>query len=187
MVRIPYLVFPSSVLALIGLCIGGLVKTEITSSEGILRDKLEQFDRLRSIANYKDTVDAKLRKAETPGDSGMFFANGTTAIVSAQLVSNLKNIAAARGLEVLRAADLPAKTAGPVNLVSGSLDFSGSSASVFALIQDIEIAKPALFIEKLVMHTNASADATAETILTVSMQVSGAVRSKVTKSLPVKN
>lgn len=171
----------SELILLLGLCCifaGGtfaLLNQVNASYDELTQQQLMKFDRVRSIAAFKSEVAQPMQGAAPPPGADFFFADGTSAVVTAQLLSNLKNIASAHGLDVLRAADLPTRQDGPIELVGGSADLSGNMTNVFAFIQDIESAKPVLFIEKLELHSNlgGTAGADAETFLTVSIQVSG--------------
>lgn len=151
--------------------------------------QLAKYDRLRSIAAFKIIDSQNSSVSEGDLDAQLFFAGGTPAIVTAQLLTNLKTFAVAHNLEILRAADLPARTEGSLNLIAGTLDLSGSMANVFALVQDIESAEPALFIEKLDMHANSTGavDPNADTFLTVLIQVSGAMHAQIVTKLPGSN
>jgi hypothetical protein len=142
-----------------------------------INQKLIDFDRVRSIASFKTSLEQLNGKSAQAIVGDLFLAKGTSAIVSAQLLGNLKQMSANRGLEVLRAEDLPAKTVDALTLVGGSLDLSGTMAGVYGLVQDIENAKPFLFVEKLDLHANGPAgNENIDTILNVSLQVYGAVR-----------
>jgi Type II secretion system (T2SS), protein M subtype b len=174
--KIPYLALPIIIGSLMALATGWILYGLNVSYHNIIQQEFSRFDKLRSIVAFKDAVSKPSDSATLPESAALFFSDGTPAIVTAQLLTNLKNIAASHGLEVLRAADLPAKVEGPLNMVVGSLDLSGPIPSVFALIQDIENAKPALFIEKLDLHASSigAIGENTDTILTVSIQVSGA-------------
>ncbi len=187
--RISYLIFPALLVSILALFVGLFLYQENLSNTELLQEQLAKFDKLRAIASFKSNVSQNAESPKTDPLSELFFDAGTPAIVTAQLLTNLKNIATAHGIEVLRAADVPAKTEGSLNLIGGTLDLSGSMGNVFALIQDIENAKPALFIEKLDLHSNGASavDPNAETFLTVSIQVFGAVHAQTDSKLPSNN
>lgn len=187
--KIPYLAFPALLVSALAVLVGQFLDQENFSYKEMTEQQLAKYDRLRSIAAFKIIVSQNSSVSEGDLGAQLFFAGGTPAIVTAQLLTNLKIIAAAHGLEILRAADLPAKTEGSLNLIAGTLDLSGNMANVFALVQDIESAKPALFIEKLDMHSNSTgaADPNADTFLTVSIQVSGAMQAQIDTKLPSGN
>lgn len=187
--KIPYLTFPALLVSALTTLVGLFLNQANLSNKEMIEQQLAKFDRLRSIAAFKIIVSQNSSVSEGDLSTQPFFAAGTPAIVTAQLLTNLKAIAAAHSLEILRAADLPTKAEGSLNLVEGTLDLSGNMANVFALVQDIESAKPALFIEKLDMHSNgaSAADPNADTFLTVSIQVSGAMHSQIDPKLPSSN
>ena len=175
--NLSHLILPFSVCCIFAVGALTLFNLATASYNELTQQQLMKFDKLRAIAAFKSNVAEPVQTAgQTPG-AELFFTAGTPAVVTAQLLSNLKNIASAHGLDVLRAADLPAKVEGPLNSVGGSVDLSGNMPSVLAFIQDIETTKPALFIEELELHTNreSNADANVETFLNVSVQVYGVI------------
>ena len=124
--RIPYLIFPTLLVSSLALCVGLFLYQLSLSNTELIQQQLAKFDKLRSIASFKNIVPQNAEAPKADPLAELFFGAGTPAIVTAQLLTDLKNIAAAHGLEVLRAADIPTKTEGSLNLIGGTLDLSGS-------------------------------------------------------------
>jgi Tfp pilus assembly protein PilO len=150
-----------------------------------LSEELAKLDRLRSIAAYK----TELETLDTgPGDKiygDLFLKEGTAAVVSADLLAQLKQMAAARSVEVIRVGDLQPKAEGPITLIGGSLEMSGSVTGIYDLVREIETVKPLLFVDRLDIRSNTVAGVgdTSETRLVAQMHVYGAVRSRTPKKV----
>jgi Type II secretion system (T2SS), protein M subtype b len=146
------------------------------AGEDSIAEQLKAYDKVKSIAAYETF----LKEQSTPKGKvdviGLFFPDQPSAILTAQMVTNIKQMAANHGLEVLRAGDLPEKTEGILNLVGSSFDFSGSIPNVYALIQDLDAARPYLFVDRIDLHSNTAGGAgeNTDSVLTVTMQVYGA-------------
>lgn len=144
------------------------------SGEESISEELVKFDRLRSVAAYEQVLGNA--GADDKAYGGLFFKGGPAAIVSADLLTLLKQMAAARGIEVVRTGDLQPKTEGPITLLGGSLEMSGTIPAIYGLIQQIEADKPLLFIDHLAVRSNGTEDKN-DTLLTAEMQVYGVVHS----------
>jgi Type II secretion system (T2SS), protein M subtype b len=176
---IPFLLLPSLLLTFV-LVLGGISLFHMwkQGSESV-EEQLAAYDKVRAIAAFKTVLPQSVSSSDQGSGMELFYADGTPAIVAAQLLTNVKQMAVNHGLEVLRFGDVPVKVESPLTLVGGSFDLSGPIANVYALIHDIENAKPALFIDTLDLHGNGAPDGSneqnADTILTVTMQIFGAM------------
>lgn len=149
------------------------------SGNETLSEELVKFDRLRSIANYKQVLGTLDAGADDKIYGDLLLKEGTVAVISADLLTQLKQIAATQSVEVMRAGDLRPKAEGPITLVGGSLEMSGTITGIYGFIRQIEMAKPLLFIDRLDIRSNNSgaAEDKTETRLMAQMHVYGAVRS----------
>jgi Type II secretion system (T2SS), protein M subtype b len=145
-----------------------------------MSDELLRFDRLRSVASYSQVIARLSPEAEDKVYDDLFLIGKTEAVVSADLLTQLKQMAATRGVEVVRAGDVQSKTEGPITLVGESLEMSGGITDIFSFVQDIEEGKPLLFLDRLNLRTNGflGDEVKNDTLLIVEMQVFGAVRSR---------
>ena len=144
-----------------------------------LSEELVKFDRLRSIADYKQVLGTLDAGTDDNIYGDLFLKEGTVAVISADLLTQLKQIAATQSVEVVRAGDLQPKAEGPITLVGGSLEMSGTITGIYGFIRQIEKAKPLLFIDRLDIRSNSSGvtEDKTETRLMAQMHVYGAVRS----------
>lgn len=149
------------------------------AGEETISDELAKFDRLRSVAAYRQALESADAGAGDKVYDDLFLKGGPAAVVSADLLTQLKQMAAAHGVEVSSTGDLPAKTEEPITLVGGSLEMSGTIPAIYGLVQQIEAAKPLLFIDQLNLRSDRSvvADDKNDTRLMVDIHVYGAVRS----------
>ena len=164
-------------LVLVLACMGFWLLRVWNGGNAVMADELVKFDRLRSVASYAGVPNG----VNSDAAYGELFLKGKTqAMVSADLLTQLKQMASTHGVEVVRAGDLQPKTEGTVTLVGGSVEMSGGIANIFDFIQDIERARPLLFVDHLSMRASGVADAEEkyETPLTVEVQVFGAIRSQ---------
>lgn len=144
-----------------------------------LSEELAKLDRLRSIADYKQVLGTLDVGTDDKIYGDLFLKEGTAAVISANLLTRLKEIAATQNVEVMRAGGLQTKAEGPITLVGGSLEMSGTITGIYGFIRQIEMAKPFLFIDRLDIRSNSSgvAGEKIETGLMTQMHVYGAVRS----------
>ena len=144
-----------------------------------ISEELAKFDRLRSIAAYSHVLETLDVGIDDKIYGDLFLKEGTVAVISADLLTQLKQMAATQSVEVTRAGDLQPKPEGPITLVGGSVEMSGTISGIYGLVQQIETAKPLLFIDRFDVISNSSAEAEdkMESRLTVQIHVYGAVRS----------
>ena len=144
-----------------------------------ISEELVKFDRLRSIAGYKQVLGTLDAGTDDKIYGDLFLKEGTVAVISADLLTQLKQIAAGQSVEVMRAGDLQPKVEGSITLVGCSLEMSGTIAGIYGFIGQIEAAKPLLFIDRLDIRSNSSgaAEDKTESRLMAQMHVYGAVRS----------
>jgi Type II secretion system (T2SS), protein M subtype b len=150
------------------------------SSTDSIEQQLVVYDRVRAIAAFKAPASGDAAGIGDGLSSNQFYANGTPAIVAAQLLSNVKQISANHGLEILRFGDVPPKVEGKLQMIGGIFDMSGPAANIYAFIDDLEKSNPILFVDSLDLHINGVSgdlnDQNSETILNLSMQIFGAMR-----------
>lgn len=182
-----YRSFPSNLINrdLIGYIVFGLLGSSIcffisslwTEGELTNREQMVTYDRMRAVAAYT----AKPEMSEQGGSSGPDFLNkGTGAELTATIQSKLKEIALNVGAQINSASALKIKKNDPIALVGASLQMSGPTPSVYNFISEVEIAKPALFIDRIIIHSNdVPGDNTPkDTVLTVELDVYGAIPSE---------
>jgi Type II secretion system (T2SS), protein M subtype b len=177
--KFPYLAVP----LFFGICIAAFVGPIIykinLDADLEFQDRLSSFDKTRAIAAFGKSLKAGAVPEKNMKNSDQFFKGETPAIVTAKLLTNLKNFASARGIEILRAADLPDQKEKSFYIIGASLDLSGNQANILGLIQDIETAKPKLFIDKMSVRASGQPlGSNVEVVLTVSLEVSGAIDSQ---------
>ena len=177
--RVPAVILGLMLLAVPLLIFGYWFHGAWKDGEEKISDVLVKFDRLRSIAAYKQVLGTLASTADDKVYDDLFLKEGIAAVVSADLLTQLKQVAATGGVEVVRAGDLQPKTEGTITFIGGSLEMSGTISAIYGLVQQIESAKPLLFIDRLDMRSNGSGGAgdKTETRLLVQMHVFGAVRS----------
>jgi Type II secretion system (T2SS), protein M subtype b len=150
------------------------------SSTDSIEQQLVVYDRVRAIAAFKPPASGDAAGIGGDLSSNQFYANGTPAIVAAQLLSNVKQISANHGLEIIRFGDAPPKVEGKLQMIGGVFDMTGPAANIFALIDDLEKSNPSLFIDNLDLHVNGVTgelnDQNSESTLNVSMHIFGAMR-----------
>ena len=173
----------SSSLIIFGLWLHSAWKT---GNENIA-DELVRFDRLRSVAAYKTVLENLDPTTHEKIYASLFLGDGTAAVISADLLTQLKQLAASRGVEIMQAGDLQPKEEGPITLVGGSLQMTGTIQGIFGLVQEIEMKNPVLFIGRLDIRSSGSVNIQGEsdTQLIVEMHVFGAVRSNKLQSRDV--
>jgi hypothetical protein len=152
-----------------------LWRTWIDNDAGI-SEALMRFDRLRSVASYGPTLAAMNQDVDDRPFADLLLGEGTPAILSANLLTQLKELAAANGIDVLRAGNLPPNRQGPLVLIGGELEMSGAVPAVYALIGRIQSARPYLFIDSLTIRAaDPAAGEDGETSVAVEMRVQGAI------------
>lgn len=169
-------------LALVGVPLfsfGLLLHSAWQAGNEAISGELERYDRLRAIAAYRQALDSAGAEIDEKAYGDLFLKEGTVAVVSAGLLTQLKQMAATQGIEIMRAGDLEPRIDDPVSLVGGSLEMSGTLSSIYGFIQQIETAKPLLFIDRLDIRSNGStgADDSTDARLMVQIRVYGAIHS----------
>jgi hypothetical protein len=114
------------------------------------QEKLERYDRLRAIAAYG----AAARQAPAPPDvSRYLLGSGPSGVLTAGLQARLREIAASQGVEVLQASELKAREAEGLTALGISAEMVGPAQGVHAVLQQIDLAVPWLFLGKLQMRS----------------------------------
>jgi Type II secretion system (T2SS), protein M subtype b len=139
---------------------------------------LSEYDRMRAVAAYQETVKATELSADKLPFAELFLKPGTSALISAEFLAKIKQDAANAGVEVTSTTDLPTKEDGPLRLIGGSLQLSGTSAAIYGFIQTVEASKPTVLIDRLTLVASNSPqdDSASDTILTGEIHVFGAAR-----------
>jgi hypothetical protein len=146
--------------------------------EPLADERLAQFDRLRAVAAYRPKLETQGGDESAAAFDGSFLPDGPPAVVSANLLDLLKQMAAMQGIEVLQAEGLPPRPVEGLVLVGGRLQMVGQMPAVLNLLKAIEETEIALVTEKLSLrNTRPGGDEAAETYLSVELQVYGALRS----------
>lgn len=139
--------------------------------------QLTKLDRLRAVASYGAVLDKLTQQSSNDAFKDLFLGEGTPDVVYADMLTRLKELSATLGVEVLRADGLQSKTEGPLALVGGNIEVSGTIPAIYGFVQQIEAAKPLLFIDRLAIRgAGAPIDEQhSDTALTVEMQIYGAL------------
>jgi Type II secretion system (T2SS), protein M subtype b len=140
-------------------------------------ERLAQLDRLRAVAAYRPKLEAPDGTDSAAAFAGVFLPDGPPAVVSANLLDLLKQMAAMQGIEVLQAEALPPRPVEGLVLVGGKLQMVGQMPAVLNLLKAVEETELALVTEKLLLrNTRPGGDEASETYLSVELQIYGALR-----------
>jgi Type II secretion system (T2SS), protein M subtype b len=147
---------------------------------------LSEYDRMRAIAVYQETLKATEPSGDKAPFSELFLKPGTSALIAAEFLAKIKQDAANAGVEVTSTTDLPAKEDGPLRLIGGSLQLTGTSAAIYGLIQTVEASEPMMFVDRLTLVASNSPldDGASDTILTGEIHVFGAARNAAESAKP---
>jgi hypothetical protein len=187
--QLPVIAFGFTLVSLSLMVFGLWIYTAWKNGNEVIADDLANFERLRSVAAYKKVLENLDTKANEEIYANLFLSDGTAAVISADLMTRLKQLAASRGVEIMQASDLQPKNEGPITLVGGSLQMTGTIQGIYSLAQEIELTNPVLFIDRLDIRSSGSANIQGEsdTQLIVEMHVFGAVRSNELQDRDVSN
>jgi Type II secretion system (T2SS), protein M subtype b len=117
-----------------------------------LSDSLVQYDRLRSVAEYK--FDDKTKAGPREDASLVFLGQGPQAVLSAALQSRLREMAVKRGVDVVQASDLKvADIQKGITRVGVRLEMSGQFEGMHSMLQEIEQASPWLFVGNIELRS----------------------------------
>jgi hypothetical protein len=116
------------------------------NGESERQDMLDRFDRLRAVVAFgKDAP----KSAATLDVGRYLLGSGPPAVLSAGLQSRLREIAAQQGVEVLQASDLKPRQAEGLTALGITVEMSGPAQGIHAVLQQLELSVPWLFIGKL--------------------------------------
>jgi Type II secretion system (T2SS), protein M subtype b len=139
-------------------------------------EQLELFDRLRAAVTHQ-TAGPETSNANI---SGKYFHSGQTPdLVAAGILTQLKEIASAQGIEIIRSGNVPAESKEGIDWVAVNIEISAPEAAIYRFVRDVELTIPALYVAKLQMRSNLAVGVVeaSETPLTVELTVNGAVSS----------
>lgn len=166
-----------TVAGLAGLLLAVASPPFLFAGDGQPDERLAQLDRLRAVAAYRPKLEALEGGEPVAAFAGSFLADGPPAVVSANLLDLLKQMAAMQGIEVLQAESLPPKPLEGLVLVGGKLQMAGQMPAVLNLLKAVEETELALVTEKLSLrNTRPGGDEASETYLSVELQVYGVLR-----------
>ncbi len=142
---------------------------------------LDTYDRLRAIVAFEPDLSRMEKSRSLPVNEEALLGNGTPAELSARLLALLNQMAAERGLQVLRTSGLPPLQSGAVTLIGAELELAGQTAQVYAMLQQIAVTKPYLSVDRLSVRAEAaaSADEPQDSPISVALRVYGATRAAV--------
>ena len=142
-----------ALLALPVAAVGTLVVWPLMAHVADLQERIEQertvVGRLSLLANdesSKRTLEAQTKAAKA---SGLFIEGESESIRLAALQSNLSAIAAANGIKLRSARNLPSRDKNELRLVGVQLQLVAPIAKLQKILLDIEQTKPALFVDSM--------------------------------------
>jgi hypothetical protein len=140
---------------------------------------LARYDRMAAVAAYQASQPSSGGAEAGRGPfEGLFLAAGTPSVVGANLQSQIKQLAANQGVEVMQASSLPVRTEGPLTMVGGGFSVSGTVPAIYALLRQIDQSSPLLFLEHLDIRVTATGadERLSETMAVANLEVFGALR-----------
>jgi hypothetical protein len=138
---------------------------------------LENYDKLAAIAAARDVV---VRDSSTVPDElldAIYLGKEQPAVLSANLLTLLEQLAANQGLAVNRESALPPRRQGAVTRVGAAMALSGSLPAIYGFLEQVEAARPALFIDRIDIRVGQTGfpEEQTDTIASVEIEVSGLV------------
>jgi hypothetical protein len=164
-------------LAILG---GGLLYGKYQANRQYIAETLEVHDRLASIAAYESVIDKQPDTIAATLLDDLYLGDGQPAVLSANLLTLLEQLAANQGIAVNRESALPPRKQGPVTRIAGAMAISGTLPAIYGFLEQIEAARPVLFIDRLDIRVNQTGvpEEQSDTIASVEIEVSGLVRPK---------
>lgn len=136
--------------------------------------------RLNAVAGQQASVQKLVQQSEAQGDRGEFLT-GVPSIITADIQTKLKGMAAAAGAQTRSVQGLPLKVEGQLRYIGARIDIQGPLQSVQRTLHAIESAKPYLFITEAIIKPAlpmGRPDAPGEPVIQAQLDVFGASRSE---------
>lgn len=173
-VRTDDLLLVSGLIGLAGILCVALWEFQV-SSDAALAGKLEDYDRLRSVAAYETELNKLTADGTSSPLAGLVVDGSTASEASAGILLSLSRHPAASGVQILRTAELPVQNLGAVLTAGQSIEFSGGWPAILQFIAAIESHIPELAILRLTIRAPFDRDLPpdAEPVYTVEVQIQG--------------
>lgn len=168
----PALIFLMAILAMVS------TQAYFAAGQSEIDSRLEAYDSLNRIiskALASETRDRSISKQ----DKSLFHVGDSIELVNANISTLLKQLAANQSVEITRSGNVLMENVEGIRWATVAVDVTGQEAAIYNFIRDIETSKPALFVSKLQLRSNAL-PSTAEKIevpMSSEMTVSGAMLS----------
>lgn len=145
------------------------------SADAAVTSRLEDYDRLRSIAAYEEELNQFSSGNGSSPLAGMVVEGSTASAASAAMLMSLSQHPASAGVQILRTAELPARSLGAVLTAGQSMEFSGTWRATLEFIAAIETHLPELAIDKLVIRApfEGAQPPESEPVYSVEVQIHG--------------
>jgi general secretion pathway protein M len=141
---------------LLALAIGGvglLVVRPVWAHISDLKDSIEQermmTTRLLAVANDDSARQTFEQQTKAAKAAGLFLEGESESIRLAALQSSLSNIAAANGVKLRSARNLPGREKGDLRLAGVQLQLAAPIEKLQKILFDIEQSRPSLFVDSL--------------------------------------
>ena len=156
---------------------GLLVLGAYQSNELRVTEALQRYDKLAAIAASEDVLEGRPNAAADALLESLYLGNGQPAVVSANLLTLLEQLAANQGIAVNRESAMPARQQGSVTRVGGAMAISGSLPAIYGFLEQIEAARPALFIDRVDIRVGQTGipEDQADTIASAEIEISGLI------------
>lgn len=167
----------AAVLMLITGVVGLSVHGAYRANELRIAQALENYDKLAAIAAAKEAVENNPQTVPEELLDSLYLGKGQPAVLSANLLTLLEQLAANQGLVVNRESAMPPRQQGTVTRIGGAMAISGSLPAIYGFLEQIEAARPALFIDRIDIRVGQTGipEDQADTIASVEIEVSGLV------------
>jgi hypothetical protein len=145
--------------------------------EQSIADELEKLDRLRAIAAHLPVLERMKPDEKTRAFERWFMGEGTPAMLTAGLQAQLRQLAAAQGVEVLQANEAKSKEIDKLTYLGVALEMSGTASGLHGILNQIEMSVPLLFLDNIIIRSDFG-DAEGqqrEPLLIMTFQVYGAL------------
>jgi hypothetical protein len=145
-----------------------------------IADELDKLDRLRAIAAHLPVLERMKPDEKTRAFERWFMGEGTPAMLTAGLQAQLRQLAAAQGVEVLQANEAKPKEVDKLTYLGVALEMSGTASALHGILNQIEASVPLLFLDNINIRSDFG-DAEGEQrepLLIMTFQVYGAVMTR---------
>jgi hypothetical protein len=166
----PALLCVSAALAIVStLTYMGAGRSEIDS-------RLQAYDSLRQIINQGSTREAQ-GHSMSEQDKLLFHPGDSVELVDANISTLLKQLAANQMVEITRSGNVAIESNDGIRWATVAVDVAGQEAAIYNFVRQVETSRPALFVTKLQLRSNAQPGIpeTAEMPMSSEMTISGAM------------